>query len=35
MKEIFTFQKDSGEKYELDNLIGTKFREGTPLYTEE
>ena len=34
MKDVFTLDK-AGEKYELDNLIGMKLREGTALYTEE
>ncbi len=34
MKDIFTVQKD-GVYYELENLIGMKFKEGTPLYSEK
>ena len=34
MKDVFTLEK-AGEKYELDNLIGMKLREGTAPYTEE
>jgi hypothetical protein len=34
MKGVFTFNRETGEQYELDNLVGMKFREGTPLYSE-
>lgn len=35
MKKVFTIQNKDGEAYQVDHLIGMKFKENTPRYSQK